>query len=93
MRRQKRRACAGQNEIPSVVIVRNTALATYICVSVCLSVCMSDYLYLMFFSLLALLSYPCLCRVGLSFTVSFNGFQFCFPFVCCSVCSVTVLTW
>ena len=27
-----------------------------------------------------------------SFTVSFNGFQFCFPFVCCSVCSVTVLT-
>ena len=27
-----------------------------------------------------------------SYTVSFNGFQFCFPFVCCSVCSVTVLT-
>ena len=27
-----------------------------------------------------------------SYTVSFNGFQFCFPFLCCSVCSVTVLT-
>ena len=27
-----------------------------------------------------------------SYTISFNGFQFCFPFVCCSVCSVTVLT-
>ena len=43
---------------------------TYVCLSVCLSVCMSNYLYLMFFSLLALLSYPCLCRVGVGVRVS-----------------------